>query len=233
MNRLARLSPRFWRWAKMRFSCAAAATSVERLCRSRSSSSRRVTCLPADGPANAAITSSAVPRTPASIRNIVIPGISPPSSRRPAVRRSCRGGRLLGLLSDERLEAAELAEQRTAARRARLVLALGGALIHGQREQLVERLRQLGGLGHLGERLAELGRLGGSLRIEWEGDVHLALDRMLEILAADLLDGGLHAVGDNDHPRLRRVRLEPGEDADCVTRAGKGELDHDDDDVNV
>src|SRR3954462_6990503 len=140
MKRLATLSPRFWRWAKMRFNCAAAAMSVERLCRSRSSSSRRVNCLPADGPAKAAITSNAVPRTPASIRIIVKPGISPPSPHRPARRRSGRRRRRLGLLSDERLEAAELAEQRAAAGLARLVLPVGRALLHGQREQLVQGL---------------------------------------------------------------------------------------------
>src|SRR5436305_904383 len=138
MKRLASVSPLFWRCAKIRLSWAWAATSVERLCRSRNSSSRRVSCLPAEGPAKAPSKSSAVPSIPASNMNIVIPGISPPSSRRGPSR---RGGRLLGLLADERLEIAELAEQRAAARSARLVLALGGALLHGQGEQLVERLR--------------------------------------------------------------------------------------------
>ena len=38
----------------------------------------------------------------------------------------------------------------------------------------------------------------------------------------------MHLVGDDDHPRLRRIGLEPGKDADRVAGRGEGELDHDD-----
>ncbi len=134
--------------------------------------------------------------------------------------------------SDERLEIPELAEQRAGGRRG-VARALGSAGVDRQAEQLVERLRQLGRLGHLGERLAELGGLAGGLGVERQDDVDLALDRMLEILAADLLAADLHAIGDDHHPRLRRVGLEPGQDADRVAGAGEGELDDDDDDMDV
>src|SRR4051794_5401811 len=102
----------------------------------------------------------------------------PGSSR----RRLCR----LRALGEQGLEV-ELAEQRIGP-------GLAGAAVRqlspfdragGQRDELAERLGDLGGGGDLGEGLAELGRLRRRLGIGGDADVDLALDRSLEILAAD------------------------------------------------
>jgi hypothetical protein len=148
---------------------------------------------------------------------------------RPAAIRSRR---LLRLLCDERLEAPELAEQRVV-RRFGLAFLFRRGLLEGHRQQLVQWLRQLRGFGRLGERLAELGGLHRRLRLVRHHHVDPALDRMFEILAADLLDGADDLVGDDQHPGLGGIGLEPGKDADRVAGGGQREIDDDDHDIDV
>src|SRR3546814_18676454 len=90
------------------------------------------------------------------------------------------------------------------------------AAIHrrdGHGNELTQRLRDLGAGFRLGERLAELRRLGRGLEVEWNDDIHLALDRRLEVLPVDLLDirrAGF--VGDDENARLRRIGFQPRKD---------------------
>src|SRR5690606_38199038 len=133
----------------MRRICAWAATSVDLPCRSRTVSSRFVFSLSAEGPPKAATTSSsaiAIPASSASIESDT--AVSCLMRGGGASGRPRRG--LLRLLGDQRLEAAELAEQRAAAGVFRAVLA---ALLEGQRQQPLERLRDLRRLRGPRERL--------------------------------------------------------------------------------
>src|SRR3712207_3362649 len=114
MKRWAKPSTRFtWRLEKIRLSCAWAAISEERLWRSRTPSSRLPCSLAADGPPNALAARSSEAVSPPTISNRVTnPDIPPPSfAAATAASRRLRGY-LLRLLRQERLEVAELAEQR-------------------------------------------------------------------------------------------------------------------------
>ena len=73
--------------------------------------------------------------------------------------------------------------------------------------------------------LPSLAAWAASLPSSREDDVDRAFDRLLEILAADFQRAARrHAVGDHDDLGLRRVGLEPGEDADRVARRGQRQL---------
>ena len=99
--------------------------------------------------------------------------------------------------------------------------------------QLAERRHNLAA-GDFRHRLAELRGLGRQLAVVREDDIHATLDRLLEVLAADLQRTARgHAVGDHDHLGLRSIRLQPGEDADGVAGRGERQLGNDDGNVRI
>ena len=149
------------------------------------------TSLPADGPAKAAKSSSSVAGSAGhqqdqsqttAFRLPRLGAIRGPAVRPPATTPPSASSRP----SDLKLPSLPSSEPPPARRLLGRGFAVACSTV--RLEQLAERLRQLGRLGDLGERLAELGRLRGGLGVERQDDVDLALDRMLEILAADLLD---------------------------------------------
>src|SRR5438309_6061142 len=235
ISRWARPSMRFWvRCASRRLSWACAATSVDLLCRSRTASRRRDCALPVEGAAIPKAPKTTAPKTPIASKRIG--RLSTSCSSSSCVGAALRSGSRLGLGGLRRLGEQSLEIQLVHQRHRRLGVLERPALRRVDRrdgvlDELRQRLGQLCSGRDLRKGLAELGGLDRDLRIERDGNVDLALDRLLEILAGDLLLGRADAVRDDDNLRLGRVALEPGQDADRI--AGRGERILDDDDRDV
>src|SRR4051812_37052556 len=161
--------------------------------RSRINSMRRLTDLAGEGPRIAMNASPRAPTPPIMMSHNSICAFASHSRRRPLLRRRSRtnligsarlGGLLLRLLRQHALQVVHQG------------LGAGCSLAFGRGPFLTrvaqDHARQSGERrSHLPacdfrERLAELGRLGGELGVVWEDDVHRTLDRLLEVLAADL-----------------------------------------------
>ena len=100
-------------------------------------------------------------------------------------------------------------------------------------DDLAHLCGHLAGLVRFDESLAQFSGIGRGLGIVRDDKVDLALNRCLEIGTADLCQAVLALVGEQYRLGVRRVCLEPAQNADRVARRSEGEFADDGDEVHI